>query len=84
MTSFLCPAVVFCASPKMVHICARSVVEGPSSGMTTVGEDIRDAVDAREPRVGTDDLRDSREAAEVRVETRPGMVEDFGVVATFQ
>lgn len=60
----------------MVHICARSAVEGPSSGMTTVGEDIRDAVDAREPMVGTDDLRDSREAVEVRVETRPGMIKD--------
>lgn len=76
MTSFLCPAVVLCTSPKMVHICARSAVDGPSSGITTVGDDIRDAVDAREPRVGTDDLCDSREAVEFRVDTRPGMMKD--------
>lgn len=67
----------------MVHICARSTVEGLSSGITTVGDDMRDAVDAREPRVGIDDLRDSREAVEIRVDTRPGMLKGFELSRSF-
>ena len=58
----------------MLHILTRSAVEAPSSGITTVGEEMREEVDARELRVGTEDLREIREAVDVRVETRPGIL----------
>ena len=50
----------------------RAVV-GPSSGIVTFAE-MRDAVDARESSVGTEDLRDRYEVFEVRVDARPGIV----------
>jgi hypothetical protein len=58
----------------MLHIRVRRTVEGPSSGMTTFGDDIREAVEAREFRVCTDDLCEI--AVDVRVDlvdTRPGI-----------
>ena len=55
-TSFRWLAVVLCASPKTLHICARRLEEGPSSGITTIGEDMRDAVNLREARVCAEDL----------------------------
>lgn len=75
MASFLCPAVVRCASAKRLAICVRSSFEGVSSGISMEGPDILDVVDARPLSVCEDDLADT--AAEVRddlPETRPGIV----------
>ena len=40
----------------MLHICVRSEDEGPSSGITTVGDDTREAVVLRDVRVCVDDF----------------------------
>ena len=76
MTSFRCEAVVRCASRNMEEICVRSSFSGVSSGVSRYGEEILDAVDAREFSVWTEDLWDT--AAEVRderaVETLPGIL----------
>ena len=56
----------------MAHMLDLKTLVGPSSGTTTVGDEIRDA---REFNVGTDGLRDTREVVEVRVDGRPGMME---------
>lgn len=40
----------------MEHICTRSVVSGVSRGISAYGVEIREAVDALELRVCTDDL----------------------------
>ena len=55
----------------MAQMSDRKTLAGPSSGTTTVGDEIRDA---REFSVGTDGLRDIREVVEVRVDGRPGMM----------
>ena len=60
----------------MLQILVRNEVVGPSSGTTIVGEEMRVA-DAREFRVGADDFREIRDAADVRVETRPGMLKGY-------
>ena len=57
-------------------ICVRNSFSGDSSGTSTYGEDILEAVEARELSVCTEDLWDT--AADVRedltVDTRPGIV----------
>lgn len=58
----------------MLQIRVRRVVVGPSSGIATVGEEIREAVDLRDARVWVDDLRERREAVEARADTFPGMI----------
>jgi len=69
---------VRCASRNKDETCVRSSFLGVSSGASTYGEEILDAVDAREFSVWTEDLCDT--AAEVRddraVETRPGILDD--------
>jgi hypothetical protein len=61
----------------MDEICVRSSFSGVSSGASMYGEEILDAVEAREFSVWMDDLWDT--AAEVRddraVETRPGILD---------
>ena len=58
----------------MIQICTLKLDESPSSGIITVGEDIRDAFHLRETNVWLDDLREIRDAVDVRVETLPGMM----------
>lgn len=59
-------------------IWVRNSLSGDSSGASIFGEEILEAVDARELRVCTEDLCDT--AAEVRddlaVDTRPGILDD--------
>lgn len=50
----------------MAQILVRRCVEGPSFGMVTIGWDGRGVLEARE-------LREGREALEVRIESRPGI-----------
>ena len=57
----------------MLHIWLRSVDSGPSSGIITVGE----VVDLREFNVWVEDLRDTREAVETRVDGLPGISRCF-------
>lgn len=52
----------------------RKVDVGPSSGMTTVGEEMREVVDLRDARVWADDLRERRDVVEARADTFPGMI----------
>ncbi len=60
----------------MEETCVRNSFLGVSSGTSTYGEEIRDAVDAREFSVWAEDLWDT--AADVRddrvVDTRPGIL----------
>ena len=58
----------------MLQIRVRRVEVGPSSGITTIGEEMREAVDLRDARVWADDLRERREVVEARVDTFPGMI----------
>lgn len=60
----------------MLEMLVLRMVDGPSSGMS---ETTRDEVDARELRVGTDDLRETREVADVRAATRPGIFKLFAM-----
>lgn len=53
----------------MAQIRVRSCDEGPSSGLMAAGNE------PRAFKVGAEDLRDSPEAVDVRVVTRPGMLE---------
>ncbi len=64
----------------MEEICVRSSLLGVSSGISTYGTEILDAVDAREFNVWTDDLCDiAAEVLEDRaVETRPGIMNIVG------
>jgi hypothetical protein len=66
----------------MDDTCVRNSFSGVSSGTSTYGEEIRDAVDAREFSVWTEDLWDT--AADVRddraVDTRPGILKFLNVV----
>lgn len=66
----------------MWQMLVRKAVDGPSSGTTVTGVDIRDVVDAREFRLGTDDLRKTRGAVELRVETRPGILQAISNINT--
>lgn len=50
--------MVLCASPKTVQIRVRNDDEGPSSGITAVGEETREVVDFRDARVGAEDSCD--------------------------
>jgi hypothetical protein len=74
-TNFRCVAVVLCASLKTCAICVRSVVTGPSSGISTALEDCR-AEDARVD-LGAPVLdfrvEEAVDARGVRVEGRPGI-----------
>ena len=58
----------------MLEIFILKLDEDPSSGITTVGEDMRDAVDRREPSVWVEDFWEIRDAVEVLVETLPGIL----------
>jgi len=76
MVSLRCVAVVFCASLKIWHICVRSNVSGPSSGISTAFAEARAERDARDLRVAAEDLRpvvvfDEREE---RVVALPGIL----------
>ena len=59
----------------MLQTLILKVVDGPSSGTSGT---MREEVDARALRVGTDDLRETREVVEVRADTRPGMFPQIG------
>lgn len=76
MTSFRCDAVDFCESLKIELICTLKGVSSVSGGISTYGEEIRDAVEAREFKVCIDDLWDT--ALDVLVdlvpETLPGIL----------
>lgn len=75
MTSFLCEAVVLCASRKIEDTCVRNSFSGVSCGTSAYGDESLDAVEARELSVCTEDLCDT--AADVRadlvVDVRPGI-----------
>lgn len=58
----------------MAQIRVRKGVEGPSSGASNIGDEIRDAVDARELKVCAEGFWESREAVDERVVVRPGIV----------
>ena len=66
----------------MEDTCVLNSFSGVSSGTSTYGEEIRDAVDAREFSVWMEDLWDT--AADVRddraVDTRPGILKFLNVV----
>ena len=66
--------MVLCASEKILHIWVRNEDEGPSSGITTVGEETREVVDLRDASVWVEDLWERWEAVELRVDTRPGIL----------
>ena len=57
-----------------MHIWVRNEDEGPSSGITTVGEETREVVDLRDASVWVEDLWERWEAVELRVDTRPGIL----------
>jgi hypothetical protein len=87
MTSFLWPAVDFCPSRNSAHICVRKAVSGVSSGISTYGVDMRDAVDARvELGVCADALRETAvdDLADLVADTLPGIViYIYGGISTF-
>jgi hypothetical protein len=66
----------------MEDTCVLNSFSGVSSGTSTYGEEIRDAVDAREFSVWMEDLWDT--AADVRddraVDTRPGILKFLNLV----
>lgn len=66
--------MVFCASPNTLHTRKRKGVEGPSSGITKVGDEMREAVVRREARVCVDGLFVRRGAVEFRVAVLPGIL----------
>lgn len=64
-------------SAKIEHMYFRRSVTGLSSGRVITGDEMREAVEARELSVGTEDFRDKRDAVDgraERVDTRPGML----------
>lgn len=52
----------------------RNGVDGPSSGASFVGDEMRDVADARDDKVGTEAFWESREAVDARVVVRPGII----------
>lgn len=66
-----------CESENIEQMYFLRSVTGPSSGKFTTGTEIREAVEARELSVGTEDFRDRYDVVEGRadrVDTRPGIV----------
>ena len=58
----------------MLHIWDLRVDEAPSSGITAVGEDVREMVDGRELTVRLVDLCGNLETLKARVDTLPGIL----------
>lgn len=61
----------------MAQISVLNSDSGPSSGTSVAGVERRDAVDARELSVGTEDFREIRDEADGRadrVDTLPGIM----------
>lgn len=63
----------------MEHICTRSAVSGVSCGISAYGDEILEAVEARELRVCTEDLWEmaAEDLADLVLEVRAGILRMF-------